>query len=103
MEKNKEPVGRSHSGKTYQYYKSTIKDENSKFIIHLLNIALNVADSEIYGVVPSKGKRAAVIVYKGEDTILVPVEGYSPLQMIAEVVNRCLHEQGRAEKLSDES
>lgn len=84
-----------HSRKTYRYHESTIQDENSKFIIQHLSMALKEADSEIYGVFPSKGKRAAVIVYKGENTIFIPVKDYSPLQMIGEVVNRCLHEQGR--------
>lgn len=76
------------------YYKGTIQDENSKYIIQQLSTALETADSGIYGVYPAKSKRAAVDLYIREDTIFIPVEGYSPLQMIAEIVNRCMNACG---------
>lgn len=85
MEKTKEP-GEGYNG--------TIRDETTKDIIHHLSIALNEADSDIYGVFPSKGKRAAIDLYIRENTIFFPVEGYSPLHMIAEVVNRCVKASG---------
>lgn len=94
MEKNKEPGERSHNGKSYRYYKGTIQDEESKYIIQHLSAALETANSDIYGVYPSKGKRAAVELAIREDTIFIPVEGYSPLQMIAEIINRCMKASG---------
>lgn len=89
MEKNREPVERSRSEKIYHYYKGTIQDETSKDIIRHLGIALNEADSTL-SVYPAKSKRAAVVIYSRDDTDFLPVEGYSPLQMIAEVVKRCV-------------
>lgn len=94
MEKNQEPDEKDRSGKTCRYYKGTIADEESKYIIHHLSAALKTADSDIYGVYPSKGKRAAVDLAIREDTIFIPVEGYSPLRMIAEIINRCVKASG---------
>lgn len=75
---------------TYCYYKGTIQDENSDYIIKQLSAALKTADSDIYGVFPAKSKRAAVDIYSRDGTDFLLVEGYSPLQMIAEVVKRCV-------------
>ena len=94
MEKNKEPDEKSRSGRTYRHYKGTITDEDAKFIIRHLSYALELADPDILKVIPSEGKRAAVTVYKNGSTLFIPVEGDSPLQMMADVINRCLLKQG---------
>lgn len=91
MERDNELSGRKQNE---QSYKGTICDENSQYIIQHLSLVLEAADSDILKVTPSKGKRAAVIVYKNGSTLFILAEGDSPLQMIADVVNRCLIKQG---------
>ena len=91
MKQDSKQGKRGHSSKSYE---GTICDENSQYIIQHLSLALEAADPDILKVIPSKGKRAAVIVYKNGSTLFILAEGDSPLQMIADVVNRCLIKQG---------